>query len=85
MVPVPQAAWIEAEKEATKKSELTAAELAAKEARLNAQADALTSQQRVSSNHSAAVLCRRVEIVLKGRNCCAAKMTQLQAQLYGDH
>jgi hypothetical protein len=84
MILVPQAAWIEAEKEATKKSELKATELAAKEARLNAQADALTSQQRVNSNHLAAVLCW-VEILLKGRNCCAAKKTQLQAQLYGKH
>jgi hypothetical protein len=42
-----QAAWIEAEKEAAKRSEQRMAELAAREARLNAQADALAAQQQV--------------------------------------
>jgi hypothetical protein len=48
-----QAAWIEAEKEAAKRSEQRMAELAAREAHLNAQADALAAQQQVRHRQTA--------------------------------
>lgn len=54
-----QAAWIEAEKEAAKRSEQRMAELAAREARLNAQADALAAQQQVSGSLQDAAVFRR--------------------------
>lgn len=42
-----QAAWIEAEKDAAKRAETGAADLAAKEARLAAKEEALAAQQQV--------------------------------------
>ncbi len=51
-----QAAWIEAEKEAAKRYEQRAAELAAKEARLTAQADAPAAQQQVCGEEGLGLL-----------------------------
>jgi len=55
-----QAAWIEAEKEAAKRAEARAADLAAREARLAAKEEGLAAQQQVGAGESSFVLLKRV-------------------------